>query len=196
MRAFTDYHSTPEFTDFTRLPAGAYEITIKRAEEKHTNAGDVLCILFDISSGDYANFYMDKFTSDKKYSADAKFKGVYQLWYPNGGQYDETNKKRMKTVLERIQKSNHLNIDFTKEWDGVALKGCKAGMIFQDREWEYNGRTGITAQPYAIITLDDLNAGKFTVPEPKYLSGSVRQTAPTPTVQNGSYEDLPEDLPF
>lgn len=191
MRAFTDYNATPEFSDNQRLPAGAYEVTIKRAEEKQTKSGDVLCILFDISDGDFKNFYMDKFLSDKNnYPENAKFKGVYQLWYPNGSQYDENNKKRMKTALERIKTSNNLNVDFSKEWDGNALKGCKVGMIFQDREWNYNGRTGFTAQPYSIITLDDLKNGNFTIPEPKCLN------VPKTSAQPIQSDELSEDLPF
>lgn len=195
MRAFKNYNSVPEFTENLRLPAGAYEIKIKRAEEKQTSAGDVLCILFDISDGEYKDFYMDKFKSDKKnFPNDAKYKGVYQLFYPNGGPYDENNEKRMKTALERIKTSNHLNIDFTQEWDGAALKDCKAGMIFQDREWRFNGKNGMTAQPYAIITLDDLKNHKYTIPEPKFLSGNTPK-ANTALAASGS-DDEDEDLPF
>ena len=57
MRAFKDYESTPEYTESVKLPAGAYEVTIKRAED----SDNALCILFDISAGEYKNYFMDKF---------------------------------------------------------------------------------------------------------------------------------------
>ena len=197
MKGLPDYNNIPEYTDSVKLPAGAYEITIIRAEEKSEKTGDQLCLLFDISDGEYKNYYVDKFNADKKnFPKDAKYKGVLRLWYPNGGQYDESNKKRMKTTLERIKQSNNLHIDFSKDWDGAALKGCKVGMIFRDQEWNYNGMTGITAQPYQVITLEALRNGDFTLPNPKYLSPSDNDNY----VPNNNFVPLekpePDDLPF
>ena len=54
MKGLPDYNNIPEYTDSVKLPAGAYEITISRAEEKSDKTGDQLCILFDISNGEYA----------------------------------------------------------------------------------------------------------------------------------------------
>ena len=77
MRAFTDYESTQEYMESVKLPAGAYEVTIKRAED----TDKALCILFDISDGDFKNYFMDKFASDKRnYPENAKYKGVLRLW--------------------------------------------------------------------------------------------------------------------
>lgn len=197
MKGLPDYNNIPEYTDSVKLPAGAYEITIIRAEEKSEKTGDQLCLLFDISDGEYKSYYVNKFNAEKKsFPKDAKFKGVLRLWYPNGGQYDESNKKRMKTTLERIKQSNNLRIDFSKDWDGAALKGCKVGMIFRDQEWSYNGMTGMTAQPYQVITLDALKNGDFTLPNPKYLSPSDNDNY----VPNNNFVPLetpaPDDLPF
>lgn len=189
MRAFKEYESTPEFTESVKLPAGAYEVTIMRAEDTDS----ALCILFDISEGEYKNFYMDKFQTEKKnYPESAKYKGVLRLWYPSGKEYDEKNQKIMKTALKRIKESNHLNVDFSKEWDGAALKNAKVGMIFRDQEYNYNGYQGMAAQPYSIITLEALREGKFQIPEPKRL----RQSSTASSVSD--FVDMPgdEDLPF
>lgn len=192
MRAFKDYESTPEYTESVKLPAGAYEVTIKRAED----SDNALCILFDISAGDYKNFFIDKFNSDRRnYPENAKFKGVYRLWYPDGSQYAEDSKKRMKTVLKLIKEENKLNVDYSKEWDGAALKGAKIGMIFRDTEYDYNGHHGFTAQPYGVISLEALRTGKYNIPEPKRLKGS---SADPSYASAETYADLPtdEDLPF
>lgn len=187
MKAFKNYDDVQAYSNSEKLPAGAYEVTLKRAEDSEK----ALCLLFDISAGEYSGYFMKKFTEDKKaYPDKAKYKGVFRLWYPNGGKYDDQAERRMKTALERIAESNGLKIDFTKEWEGERLKGAKVGMVFRDQEYNYNGYTGMTAQPYQIITLEDLQAGRFAVPEPKKLSG---------TTQNGGVSaDLPadEDLPF
>lgn len=195
MRGFKNYNDIPEYTDSLKLPVGAYEIKIIRAEEQDgANNSCALCIIFDIADGEYKSFYMDKFKSEKKaYPDDAKFKGVLRLWYPNGGQYDESNEKRIKTTLERIKQSNNLKVDFSKEWDGAVLKDCKVGMVFREQEYDYNGRQGMTVQPYQIITLEALKEGKFTIPSPKYLNGSA-PNANTNTAENLPLDD--DDLPF
>ena len=197
MRTFTDYNQTQEYTytEQAKLPAGAYTVKIMRAEE--ANNGKCLAILFDIDGGEFDNYYHEKLKNDRSgiFSDTAKYKGVYRLFYPNGSEYDENNKRRMKTALENIKRSNpQLNVDFSKEWDGAALKGCKVGMIFQDREWEYQGIRGMTAQPYSIISLEQLENGNYYLPEPKHLDNK-------PTVGYSANENFSsiaddEDLPF
>ena len=193
MRAFTNYNNVQEYTDSIKLPAGAYKAKIIRAEEQ----GDALCILFDIADGEYKDFYRKKFGNDKKaFPDDAKFKGVFRLWYPSGNEYDENNERKMKTALKKICESNsHLNIDFTKEWDGALLKDCCVGVVFREQEYNYKGNHGFTAQPFSLITLSDLKDGNFTIPEPKYLKGSTAN----PQQSNG-FADMPldedDDLPF
>ena len=201
MRAFTDYNQTQEYTynEQKKLPAGAYTVKIMRAEE--ANNGKCLAILFDIEGGEFDNYYHEKFKNDKSgiFSDTAKYKGVYRLFYPNGSEYDENNKRRIKTALENIRRSNPQlqQVDFSKEWDGAALKGCKVGMIFQEQEWEYKGQTGFTAQPYSIISLEQLENGNYYLPEPKHLDNK-------PTVGYSANEnfssffklDADEDLPF
>ena len=193
MRAFIDYNTTQEYTDFKRLPAGAYEVEIIRAED----SDKALCLLFDIRGGDFDSYFKKKLAADRKSTTiqNPKFKGVYRLWYPDGGEWDDNKKRRMKTALKLIAEENNLRIDFTREWDGAALKGAKIGMIFQDRQWEYQGKTGWTAQPYGLISLGNLRAGEFEIPKPKSL-GVAAQSAS----DSFGYSDAPDltddDLPF
>ena len=193
MRAFTDYNTTQEYTDFKRLPAGAYEVEIIRAED----SDKALCLLFDITGGEFDGYFKKKFADDRKSSAvtEPKFKGVYRLCYPNGSEWDDNKKRRMKTALKLITEENNLRIDFTREWDGAALKGAKIGMIFQDRQWEYQGKTGWTAQPYALISLGDLREGNFAFPEPKYLSGTSQSASTSPAAYQDAFS-ADDDLPF
>lgn len=198
MKAFKNYNQVEEYTysEQLKLPAGAYEIKILKAEE--INDGKCLAILFDINGGKYDNYYHNKFANDKKslYIKDAKYKGVFRLFYPNGGQYDEQNERRIKTTLENIKRSNpNLKVDFTQEWDGAILKNCKAGMVFRDQEWEYNDKSGITTQPYLIISIEDYQNGNYTIPDIKILSGTTLKN----TNISSSFtpiDDEDDDLPF
>lgn len=194
MRAFEDFNNVKEYTTFQKLPAGAYKIKILRAED----TSDALCLLFDIVDGEYQDYFKNKLTDDRKsYGADkAKFKGVLRFWYPDGGEHDDSKKRRLKTALKTINDSNRLGIDFTKEWDGAQLSGAVVGMIFRDKEWSYNGKTGFTAQPYSVISLDDLNSGNYKIPEPLTLSpAATAYSAPTAAAAPMT-PPLDDDLPF
>lgn len=196
-KAMGNYNEVTEFSEFPKIPAGAYQVEIVRAEDTES----ALCIIFDIVGGEYNNYYHDKFNNDKKQAEnnpnfDLKYKGVLRLWYPSGNDYDESNKKRIKTTLETIKRNNNLNIDFSKEWDGKQLAKSKSAIILRDQEWEIDGKTGMTAQPFKIIDIDDFKAGKYTIPDPKYLNGS----APAQQTQNSNdfteFDADDEDLPF
>ena len=181
MRAFTDYNQTQEYTYYEqqKLPAGAYRVKLIRAEE--IDGGKCLAILFDIDGGEFDNYYHEKLKIDRS------------------GMFSATAKYRMKTALENIKRSNpQLNVDFSKEWDGAALKGCKAGMIFQDREWKYNGSRGMTAQPYSIISLEQLEKGNFNIPEPKLLVDKSVNYSAVSYSENNNFSSIAddEDLPF
>ena len=194
VRGISNYNETAVFSETSRkLPAGAYEIKIIRAEEQN----DTLCILFDIAGGELKDYYLDKFNDDKKFNPDnAKFKGVYRLWYETEGNSDELNernRKSMKTALERIKSSNNLNIDFSREWDGARLKGCRVGMIFRDEEYDFNGHKGFSARPYSIITLDSFRKGNYTLPQAKTLSGVPAANVSAPEMVQTPLDD---DLPF
>ena len=202
MRAFTDYNQTQEYTYYEqqKLPSGAYRVKLIRAEE--IDGGKCLAILFDIDGGEFDNYYHEKLKIDRSgmFSNTAKYKGVYRLFYPNGTEYDESNKRRMKTALENIKRSNpQLTVDFSKEWDGKVFKDCIVGMIFQEQEWEYKGQTGFTAQPYSIISLEQLESGKFKVPDKKCLSkGTFTPSANSSADFENSADTFAddEDLPF
>lgn len=189
MRPFTDYNTTQEYTDFKRLPAGAYEVEIIRAED----SDKALCLLFDIRGGEFDGYFKKKFANDRKSAAvtEPKFKGVYRLWYPDGGEWDDSKKRRMKTALKTIKEENNLSVDFTHEWDGAALKGAHTGMVFREQEYDYNGKHGFTVQPFTTISLEKLHSGNYVIPEAKRLSSSA------PASANGFVDVSGEDdLPF
>ena len=189
MKAFEDYESTPEFSESVKLPAGAYEVMLKRAED----TDEAICILFDISSGEYESYFMDKFNSDKRaYTDNAKFKGVFRLWYPKETDKNpEAVKRKMKTVLKLIKEENKLNVDFSKEWDGAVFKNAKMGMVFRDKEYDYKGYHGFSAEPYKFISLDDLKNGNYTIPEPKRLELSTNTYSDNVSAPPLTDEDLP-----
>ena len=68
MRAFSNYNNVASYTDSIKLPAGAYKVRVIRAEEQSgKNNSCALCILFDIAEGEFANYYHQKFASEKRH---------------------------------------------------------------------------------------------------------------------------------
>lgn len=196
MKAFTEYNEVEEYSNvppMEKIPAGAYEARLIRAEEKD----NALCILFDIAEGEFKDYYFKRFEADKKAGfSNVKFKGVLRLWYPTDKDSDEVKlykNRAMKTALKLIKDENRLNIDYTKEWNGGAFKNCKIGIILREQEWRYRGDTGFTAQPFKLISLSDLKEGNFVIPDPKRLNDSTAQSVTTSAVEN-PLDD--EDLPF
>ena len=62
------------FSDSRKLPLGAYVCTIKQAVVRQTDYGDQLCIVFDISSGEWAGYYQDDFDNNTR--DDKKWKDI------------------------------------------------------------------------------------------------------------------------
>jgi hypothetical protein len=69
-------------------------------------------------------------------------------------------------------------------------------MIFRDKEWSYNGKTGFTAQPYSVISLDDLNSGNYKIPEPLTLSPAATAYSAPNAAAAPMTPPLDDDLPF
>lgn len=69
-------------------------------------------------------------------------------------------------------------------------------MIFRDQEWEYNGKTGIAAQPFAVISLDKLKSGDYEIPETKYLKKTAQADLAESNPNGFAKIPLDDDLPF
>lgn len=191
MRAFSNYDSVSEYSEVSfKLPVGLMKSKSSERKSRMVLITVVLCAccLIFLRVSIKASLKINLIPTARV----SPIKQNIKVSCVSGIQMAESTlratKKGLKLTLERIKKSNNLNIDFSKEWDGKALKGCKVGMIFQEQEYDYEGKQGMSTQPYGVITLEALKEGKFTLPKPKYLKGSSAN----------SYADIPadDDLPF
>lgn len=195
MKPVNGFDSARAYTDFEKLPASGQVIGILDAEEVQGEKGNRLVLKFDICEGEFKNYYSEQFKNSQ--FEDTKYKGNYSIFIPkeDGSEDDEKTLRRFKTNISILEECNP---GFHWDWDEKKLKGLKAGMIFQDKEWSYNGKTGFTAQPYGLKSIEDIRAGKFKVPKPKQLSNT---SASAPTYGNSNADDFAEieddgDLPF
>ncbi len=181
-----------------KLPAGGYIVKIigaKTAEYKSQDGGSFskLEIALDITDGEYKGFYDADFRAQTQ--EDKKWKGVLRQYLPkdDGSEKDEWTKSALKALTEAIEESNP---GYHWDWDESRLKGKIVGCLFQNQQWEINGKEGWKAQPFKFIPAERIRNGKFEIPKDKPLKGREGQTSSGNT---GGFEPVEEDdgdLPF
>lgn len=167
------------------LPAGGYVAEILGAEEISYSWGDVILISFDICEGEHEDFFATDFRSQDR--EDKKWKGTYRLSIPkdDGSEKDGWTKRTFGNAIWSIEQSNpgyHFN------WDERTFKGKKVGVLFRNREWEMDGRTGWTTECCALTSVSDVRDNLYTMPKDKPLP---KQSSVFPVSDSGD-----SDLPF
>lgn len=173
IRRPNNWNEVKTFSDRQKLPLGAYVCKIKKAiVQQNGNYGDQLCLLFDISEGEYRNFFDNEFKENQ--NADKKYKGVLRQWLPkdDGSDKDEWTKSSFKGLVTSFEESNP---GYQFDWNENSLVGKTIGIIFRNEEWEFNGRTGWAVRPFRATRADSVRNGDFTLPKDKPLE---REQAP------------------
>lgn len=189
MRKPKGYDEAKAYTDVIKLPPGAYVVEIKKAVPgKYTNGNEYLQISFDICEGEYTDFYKKKYEEDT--NEPKTYKGRIRLNLPkeDGSEQDGWTIRRLKTNMTAIEESNE---GYAWDWDENTLKGLKSGLLFRNKEYSYEGRTGFWTEPFQFISADKVRTGDFKMPQDKLLNKSSQAAAPT-----GYEEVADEDIPF
>lgn len=175
-----NWDNVQAFSDRQKLPVGAYVCYIKQAVVQENSHGNQLCVLFDISAGEYAGYYDDDFKRCQR--EDKKWKGVLRLWLPkeDGSDKDEWTKSILKGFIAAVEESNR---GYTWNWDERTLAKKEIGILFRNEEWEYEGKTGWATRPFRAISVDSVEDGSYTIPKDRPLKNK-----PTP-VQVPTYDN-------
>ena len=173
------------------LPAGGYVAKIMDATVISYDWGDVLKVDFDIAEGEYKGFFATDYRNNT--NDDKKWRGTYRINIPNeSNQYFDSQRKSFNNLIACLEETNS---GFHFDWDESKLKGKGIGVLFRNKEWEYNGSTGWTTECCAVTTAKDIREGNFKMPKDKPLkakaanSGAYSETAFAPV-------DDDADLPF
>ena len=173
------------------LPAGGYVAKIMDATVISYDWGDVLKVNFDIAEGEYKSFFATDYRNNT--NDDKKWRGTYRINIPNeSNQYFDSQRKSFNNLIACLEETNN---GFHWAWDETALKGKGIGVLFRNKEWEYNGSTGWTTECCTVTTAKDIREGNFKMPKDKPLkakaanSGAYSETAFAPV-------DDDADLPF
>lgn len=176
-----------------RLPVGGYVIKIMDAKEENFDWGDRLAIAFDIIEGEHKGFFDKNFKEQT--GEDKKWKGVFRLNIPkeDGSEQDAWTQKKFNTNIVAIEDSNP---GYFFDWDENKLKGKIVGAIFNNKEYEINGRTGFYTSCYGLVPVENIRAGKFTIPKDTLLPNSKQNARPETSTEFMSASSTEEEIPF
>lgn len=174
-----------------KLPKGAYICKIISAKEDQNEYGNRLVIAFDISEGEYAGFYQEKFNATQ--SEDKKWSGVVRINIPieDGSENDSWRIKAFNTALVAVEDSNP---GYSWNWDEKSLKGKAIGVIFNEKQ--FRGRDGsvITfTQPKRLTSVQSVKDGTYYPAKDEPLNEERETTAANDWMAVG---DLDDEIPF
>ena len=190
MRQFADFKPEKPSSGRETLPAGGYVCKIISAKVEKNDWGETLMIAHDVSEGDYAGIFKRDYDNNER--EDKKWRGTFRINLPNddGTEQDNWKKRKFNTFIWSVEQSNP---GYTWAWDEKTLKGKGVGLIYRNKEWEMNGRTGWTTEAAASDSVENIRAGKFRMLKDKPLPES-RKAAVASTFMD--LDDNDESLPF
>ena len=196
------FDNVPAFgqSDFKALPKGGYLVRMMMAEEiKDKNGNPMLHIAWDIIEGEYKNFFMDTYKARKQANADkpdakeVKWPFEAQKWIPILDYEDKTRESRQfKGFCTAVAESGadiwtpdgELNLDEVKQ--------AEVGVVYQNVEHEYNGKTYWRAEPWCFRSMEVIALGDFFQPDDRPLA----DTGFAPVGSVDSFSAASDDIPF
>lgn len=161
------------FSELPKLQPGGYVVKILNVKVEPTDWGSRLAIQFDIAEGEFKGFFDKLYKATPDEWENKKWKGSMRLSIPhNTG--DETKFKKslgyFKSQIQAFENSNaNLHIDCERDWDENVLKGKLVGALFNEKEWEKDGKTGWFTQCKRFVSANDIRSGNFTIPKREEL---------------------------
>lgn len=188
-----------EATSFSGLPKlqpGGYVVKILNIKVEPTDWGSRLAIQFDIAEGEFKGFFDKLYKATPDEWENKKWKGSMRLSIPhNTG--DETKFKKslgyFKSQIQAFENSNaNLHIDCERDWDENVLKGKVVGALFNEKEWEKDGKTGWFTQCKRFVPANDTRSGNFTIPKREELKNKPSTASNDSFDPNANLSDFVE----
>lgn len=190
MKPLNGYKDAKAYTETEKLPVGGYVIKILDVKEIEYSWGNVLQLSFDIIEGEYKDFFKNDFKSQTQ--EDKKWRGNHRLNIPkdDGSEKDNWTMRSFKTAMTAIEESNpnhHWN------WDEQTLKNKVVGAVFNNQEWEFDGKTGWRTACHSFRPAAAIRKGKFKIPADKPLKAKAQTGGQVPE----GFEEMDDsDIPF
>lgn len=192
MKLFKGYSAERSYGE-ERIPAGNYIGEIKNAKVEQTQYGDFLVIAFDITEGEFAGYFQEKY--DRATGDSKKWRGTCRVRIPDEkSQYYESEKRSFENMMFAIEDSNR-GFHFDSEGTEAQLKGKTAGFLSRDKEFKNVFGEVITFTEFvSFASANDVRDGKVKPLKAKLLKPEEK---PTET-EYSDFTPIPtdDDIPF
>lgn len=192
MKKLNGYEEAKAYSDQERLPVGGYILKIMDVKYQENDWGDIILLSFDIEEGEHKGFFATNYKNQEQ--EDKKWKGTYRLRVPkdDGSEQDNWAMRRFKTVIANFEESNP---GFHWSWDEQMLKGKVIGALFNNKEYEVNGRHGFYTNCHSMVTTEKIRSGNFNIPDDTLLK---KENAPGGRGDGfmNAPDGIDEELPF
>lgn len=179
--------------DYRILPAGGYVCRILKAEETKSASGrDMLKVAFDISDGEFANYFTDMFNGRKAAAENPKevkwpFNGTKWILLTDNEGKTNRDFKSFCTALE----DSGVSVWKGDVFDTQGIKNTSVGIIFRREEHEYMNQTSWRTVPFGFRSVKTIEDGGYTVPEDKPIVKPADYAAAVDT-----FSAAEDDIPF
>lgn len=193
MKQFNGYDQAKEAAKQTagaKLPPGAYKakiLDVKYEEGKNGNSDRIL-IQYDITEGEYKDFFQKQY--DENTSEDKKWKGKTAIYVPSddGSEKDGWTKRSFARWTNALEDSN---VGYVWDWDEKKWKGLAIGLMYAETWTGINGKPiKYTEVRYPMAIGEVKEDAK--IPDPK-VKESYKQAISDNSVDD--FVNVPEGTP-
>lgn len=193
MRQYRGYSAKKASGAREILPAGGYVAQIKAAKVAQYSWGERLEVAFDIVEGEFAGFFDRDYKNNSR--EDKKWRGVIRISIPTDDDDPEKDSWKRNIFENFTYCLEDSNAAYTWDWDENKLKGKKIGVLFNNFEWEINGKSGWSTECRRTVTVDDIREGNFKIPADRPLKNK-KHTTNSINADDFSPADDGDDVPF
>lgn len=200
MKKFKGYDAAREkanYTGSTQLPAGGYVAKVQdvRYEEGENGNSDRIVVAFDITEGEYRDFFKKQY--EENTNEDRKWKGKATIYVPkdDGSEKDEWTQNAFAKWTAAFEDSNE---GYKWDWQEKKWKGLTVGVIYGDVGTVIDGREIKYTECRFPASASAIRENKFKLPKFKAKNGYTGKSNNTTSANDfvSIPEGVEEEIPF
>lgn len=200
MKQFKGYEAAAKNANYSsseKLPAGAYVCKVMNVkyEEGQNGNSDYIKLQFDISEGDYKDFFLNQYNASTL--EDKKFKGQATIYIPkdDGTERDGWTANNFATWTTGFESSNN---GYHWDWDENKWKGLTIGIVFGETGTVIDGKEIVYTEARRGCSADFVREGK--APKAKFKAKNGYGNGSSAPTSSNDFVSIPDtnltEIPF